>query len=431
MNGLTIIMLLAFVLAIGLGFKSNINTGYFALAFAFIIGCFIMKFKPAELVGMWPLSIFFVLVFVSMFYNIPIQNGTLDKLAMNLIYKFGRTAKVLPFILFLSAWIMSAMGAGPYSILMLLCPIAFKISEKLGMNRLLCGVAVYFGAVNGGTFPSSSTAVMARTLTSSLGYENEAMQIQMRAFPVGLSIFLIYLLILYIILKGYKVNTTGIVVTKPEPYTPEQKKSFALILIFIVALLFPYVLGLFVKAEFVTLLKRYMDVGFISIILTIVALLLKLGDGRKILGAVPWNTVIMVSGVGILVNLAVEAGVVGLLAGAVGSLENKSMVGMMMGMIAGIMSIFSSTSGVVIPTLYPVVPALSQTTGLAAFYLFASISSGSVSTGMSPFSACGALMLGSVSEEEAKGMYLKLIAVAGGGLILAMTELFILGLIVN
>jgi di/tricarboxylate transporter len=430
---LAVLMILALAASIILGFVTNKNTGLYALAFSYLIGCFVMHLRPSEIIGLWPLNIFFVLVFVSLFYNYPEQNGTLNKLAQNIIYKFGKTARVMPFILFIAAWLMSAMGAGPYSVIMLLCPMGFTLAEKLRMNKLLCGIAVYFGAVNGGGFPTSSTAAISRGITSGLGFAEYAMTWQFIGFFISLGSFLIYLLILYfLVFKGYKIDTAVTEIEKPEPYTDVQKKSFLLILIFVFLLLAPFFLGMiFPQSGFVRMLKAFNDVGFTAIILALAAGFMKLGSERTSLAKVPWNTVIMVSGIGVLVSLSVKAGMVDMLAGYISGFENENLIGPGLSLVAGIMSLFSSTAGVVIPTLYPMVPSIYGVTGLVPIFLFTAISTGSVATGMSPISTCGMLMLGAVKEEETKSMYKQLILIAAGGLVLAVLEMFVVKFIVS
>ena len=84
MNGILII--LAIVLAVYLGYKTKINTGFFCIAFAYIIGCFVVGLKTKDLIGMWPTSTMFVILSVSLFYNFAAINGTLEKLSGSLLY---------------------------------------------------------------------------------------------------------------------------------------------------------------------------------------------------------------------------------------------------------------------------------------------------------------------------------------------------------
>ena len=78
---MSLVVVSAIVISIALGYRTKINTGFFAIAFAYIIGCFILDLKAPDVVKMWPINIFFVIFAVSLFYNFAIVNGTLEKLA--------------------------------------------------------------------------------------------------------------------------------------------------------------------------------------------------------------------------------------------------------------------------------------------------------------------------------------------------------------
>lgn len=52
----SVLIILAIVLAVYLGYKTKINTGFFCIAFAYIIGCFLVGLKTKELIAMWPTS---------------------------------------------------------------------------------------------------------------------------------------------------------------------------------------------------------------------------------------------------------------------------------------------------------------------------------------------------------------------------------------
>lgn len=115
---------------------------------------------------------------------------------------------------------------------------------------------------------------------------------------------------------------------------------------------------------------------------------------------------------------------------AVRTTENSLLVPVFMSGIAGIMTLFSSATGVVFPTLYPMVKGIHEVTGLAPGLLFTVIASGSVFAGMSPLSACGALIMGCVSENEIKKIYKNLFIVSGTGIVFSMFLSFTATLII-
>ena len=51
---LSAVLVASIAVAVILGYKTKINTGFFCIAFAYLIGCFGMGLKTKELIGFWP-----------------------------------------------------------------------------------------------------------------------------------------------------------------------------------------------------------------------------------------------------------------------------------------------------------------------------------------------------------------------------------------
>lgn len=104
-----ILILCAIILAIALGYRTKINTGFFGIVFAYIIGTFYLGIKPGDIIKMWPISIFFVILAISLFYNFAMTNGTLEKLAQHMLYRTRKVPKLLPFAIFYSCHYFSCI----------------------------------------------------------------------------------------------------------------------------------------------------------------------------------------------------------------------------------------------------------------------------------------------------------------------------------
>ena len=82
---ISVILVAAIALAVVLGYKTGINTGFFCIAFAFLIGCFGLGITTKSLISFWPTSTMFVILSVSLFYNFAAVNGTLEKMSSALL----------------------------------------------------------------------------------------------------------------------------------------------------------------------------------------------------------------------------------------------------------------------------------------------------------------------------------------------------------
>lgn len=243
---MSILIIAAIALAVVLGYKTKINTGFFCIAFAYIIGCFMLGMKTKELIAEWPTSTMFVILAVSLFYNFAAVNGTLEKMSSSLLYACRRFPGMLPYALFLVAVVLSVMGAAYFTVLAFLAPITMAICEESKMDKLTGAVAINCGALAGGNFPTAALGVVFRGLIDT-AYEADPSLTPLDSFSTEMTIFgfaIVFSLILITIFRfGFKENRNigkGITFRKPEPFEPKQRTTLNLmILMMVVVLVFP------------------------------------------------------------------------------------------------------------------------------------------------------------------------------------------------
>ena len=144
--------------------------------------------------------------------------------------------------------------------------------------------------------------------------------------------------------------------------------------------------------------------GLVAIVFAVIALLLKLAPQKEALAKIPGNTIVMIAGAGMLIAVAVEAGTIDALSTWIGFNVPKPLVPIAFSIVGAIMSFFSSTTGVVAPALFPLIPNLAASAGLSSSALFACTIIGAQSSAISPFSSGGSLILGSTPKEEDRNM---------------------------
>src|SRR5262249_32804942 len=91
-----------------------------------------------------------------------------------------------------------------------------------------------------------------------------------------------------------------------------------------------------------------------SVILT----LLRAADERKALQTIPWGVILMVCGVTMLTSLLDRTGGLDRLARLARRVATPRTAPGVIGLFSGVLSVYSSTSGVVLPALLPMVPKL-------------------------------------------------------------------------
>ena len=376
---LGIIIIAAIAVAIFLGARTKINTGLFCMVFAYIIGCFIMGLKTKEIIGFWPTSTMFVILSVSLFYNIAAINGTLEKMSGSLLYACRKFPGLLPYALLAVAVILSVMGATYFTVLAFLAPITLLICEESRMDKLTGAIAINAGALAGGNFPTSNLGVVFRGLADT-AYEANPDLTAIDTFKAEMLIFLFaiaFSLILVTVVRfGFKSNRNigkGVEFKKPEPFTKDQKTTLTLMIAMMVLVLVFPLLKLFMPAnETISMLAGKIDVGLVAVIFAVIGLLLKLAPQKEAIARIPWNTIIMIAGAGMLIAVAVQAGTIEALSNWIGSNVPTFLVPIAFSIVGAIMSFFSSTCTVL----------------------------GAQSSAISPFSSGGSLIMGSCGDEE-------------------------------
>ena len=404
---LSLLIIAAIALAVFLGYKTGINTGLFCIVFAYAIGCFVVGMTTKGLIASWPTNTMFVILAVSLFYNVAAVNGTLEKLSRTLLYACRSFPGLLPYALFFVAVILSVMGAAYFTVLAFLAPITLMICEESKMDKLTGAVAINCGALAGGNFPTAALGVVFRGLMDT-AYESAPELTAVDSFSSTLIMFALAigssLLVISAFRFGIKANRQigkGVVFAKPEAYDKKQKQTLTLIFVMMaVVLVFP-LLNLFLSdVPFIAAAASKIDVGLVAMIFATIALLMKLAPQKEIIARVPWNTILMIAGAGMLIAVAVEAGTIQMLSEWIGGNVPVFLIPIAFSLVGAVMSFFSSTTGVVCPALFPLIPALAAATGLNPVVLFTCTVLGAQSSGISPFSSGGSLILGSCNNEE-------------------------------
>lgn len=396
---MTYVIIAAILLSIAIGYKTKINIGFFAIIFAYLIGAFGLGLKSSQIVQFWPIKIFFIILAVTLFYNFAMANGALEKLANHLLYACRHSPTLLPLAIFASATLIAALGAGFYTVLAFMAPMTLLLCQKTGMSKVIGGMAVNYGALAGANFMTSQSGVIFRGLMEGAGVDAST------AFTNATATFVTTLIIPVVVIGAYLILNRGklqieIKAERPAPFEPKQKQSLILIIILMsILLIVPILAILLPNSTGIAFLNSRIDIGFMAIIFSVINLFLKLADEKKVVAYVPWGTLIMICGVGMLIEVAIKAGVIAILSDWVSTTIPLALIPLVMCIIGAFMSLFSSTLGVVTPALFPVVPAIAAATGYDSMLLFVCIVVGAQSSAISPFSSGGNLILGSAPHQ--------------------------------
>lgn len=371
-----LVSIIAILAAIAIGNIRRVNIGLVSIVFAFMIGYFMVDLSSAEIVDGWPLNLFFMLIGMTLLFGITRVNGTLGLLARKAMgATLGRT-KLIPPVFFLISGVLAALGAGNIAVCALILPIAMTIAIEYRISPLLMATMVIAGSNAGGLSPIAPTGIIANSLSIEQGLD-----ISMSVFYKQIIGQSVLAFILYFILKGHRLeNNKSETADFIESFDRDQ--IITLIVVFLVV--FAIVFGGW-------------DIGLTAFTGSVVLLFLRVAEEKAALASIPWSTIVLVCGVTMLVKVSEHTGGIELLSQYFTRLMNEQTAAPMMALIGGTLSLVSSASGVVLPTLIPTVPGLVAETGGNPSQIISAIVMGAHMVTNSPISTLGALAVASAS----------------------------------
>src|SRR5215471_2226736 len=397
--GLPVLSIVAFAIAIIVSCVSQINVGFLSIAFAFIIGVLFGGMRAADVAAGFPTALFLILVGVTLFFSQANVNGTLDRIA-KLSVKLARgNVGMIPVIFFFMATGLAGIGAGNIATTALLAPVAMTVAGNLGISAFLMTVCVCCGANAGALSPFAPTGVIANGLLGRIGITHQEWQVFYKNLIaegfVGLSG--------YFVLGGWKLfsrRTTRRAVRLDEaligdegPFVWNQKLT-----LFLIA-------GLVVSVSYFKI-----DVGMAAIIAAAIMTLCRAAKEEQAVRGMPWNVILMVCGVTVLISILEKKGGMDLFTSILARFSTETSVTGVMGFVTGLISVYSSSSGVVLPAFMPTIPGLIQKLGGGdAMAIASSINVGAHLVDVSPLSTLGALCIANAAvSEDRKALFNKL-----------------------
>lgn len=418
---ISLFIVLSIFAAVAIGYKLKINVGILAIAFSYIFGCFVLGMKTSGVIALWPTSLFFFIMMASFFYGIAVTNGSLGLFSEHMIYLFRRRPWAIPIVMWIVCFTLSGLGPGPTTIFAFMPAIVLEVADRIRMNKLVAAVIIVGGGVAGGYTPISLCYATVKNCLISAGYGESELPAMLSkiSFNNILAQVLIFLVI-YVLCKSWKVESPEYE-ERPASFSPKQKQTLLLIAAGLaVMVVFPLLKTLLPGVEIIAKISGALEPSLFFTVLLVIALILKLGDQKKALNFIPWSTIILVCGTGMLVSVAKSAGAIDYLSAWLGDNLSPFMAKLLVSLIAGAMSFFSSTLGVVGPTLIPIIPGLAAATGIHATALISAIMVGGHFAGVSPFSTGGAMtMAGETDEARKNKLFVSLMALSIGSIVFA------------
>ncbi|MDP9323196.1 MAG: SLC13 family permease [Acidobacteriota bacterium] len=379
----------ALLLAIAVSCTSRINVGLLAIPLAWGVGVYAGRPADAVLAG-FPSALFVTLAGVTVLFTLAEINGTVGLLARRLLgLARGRHALVPPLI-FLIACAISTVGPGAIVSVALVAPVGMALSTRAGIPPFLTALMIANGANAGNLSPLSAVGIIANTRMASVGLGGHE-------WKVWAANFLAHCLVgaaAYALL----IRTAH----AAEPSTPDPHDDH---------LTGPQWLTLAAIVAWIAGVVGFgLPIGLSAFAAAAIVVMAAASDETAAIRRMPWAAIVMVCGVTMLVALVEKTGGMDVFTSLLAKLARPSTINGVIALVTGLISTYSSTSAVVLPTFLPTVPGLVQQVGGGNPLAVAlSINVGASIVDVSPFSTLGALCVAAVAEPDlARDLFRKL-----------------------
>lgn len=376
---MAVISLIVLVIVVAIGFIKKVNIGFLSIGAAVLLGM-AGGMSSKEIVAGFDTSLFVTLVGVTFLFGMASINGTLELISKKIIALVGRRTFLIPILMFFLSAGISALGPGHIAAGILMTTFAVYLALEMKINPFATALYAKLGANAGCASPLSLTGVLAKGLSEPLGYSGFGVHL----FATTLISGFVFTLVVYVIYKGYKVTADNPMKLSELPKF-DKKQLFTIL---VMAMLVILCIGF------------QMDVGTLAFVGAAILVLTGCVDEKKGIKNIPWGTLLMITGVGVLVNVMDTLGGISLISDFLMSVMTKATAVPIMAATSGILSWVSSTTGVVMPTLYPVAAEIASNIGANYVELISAITATSFAAAISPLSTGGAIILSSYSAAK-------------------------------
>ena len=393
----------AIVIAVALGERMKMNTGIVAMFFAFLIGYFLLGKQIEEIIMYWPVDIMFYLLSISLFFNYAALNGTMEVLGRKMLGVLGGRRALVPWAITLVCAVVGGLGAGA-STPAIVGPFAFSMALSSGINPALTALCILFGNLIGSNNPYNGYGgIISKNLIIANGVDPETATAMSNRIWLNCSLMCVVVIgifFAYYMIKDRKKGAGTAEAEKQEAaelssssFNPKQKITLAILLVAFVLMVVPGVVKTWFPSPFWDTVAGICKPQAVMVAGALLCAILGLGKEEEIIRKVPIHTIVMISGVYMLIEIGVQAGLVEQIGQLLQETVPAAIVPGVIVLLAAALSFFSSTTSTVMPLMYPLVPQLAAAVGLSPVALYSCIFLGGLSTDVSPFSTGGALAI--------------------------------------
>jgi di/tricarboxylate transporter len=399
MTATQIIPLVILVVMFVVATKWPLNIGVMGLVASFGVGYFMLGMSDKEILEEFPASIVLTIIGVTYFFSMAQRNGTIDIIVQTCVRLVRGKTVLLPWVFFLMAAALTALGTFSPAAVALLAPAALGLAYESRIHPVLMGAFVINGAHAGGFSPLSVAGVLVHDIALKNGFPISQGALFTASFALNL-ILSALTIVLFALLGKLRDNHAneyaGLDATRVGRPKGQQILTLALIAVILVCTL-----------------AFHMPIGFVALSAGLLLAFVNIKEHRTFIGGVSWSTVLLVAGMITYVSLLQHVGVIDTLAEQALALGAPLLIALVLCYVIGVGSAFASSTAL-LTAFIPMAGPLLATSSLSASGTVAALAIAATVVDVSPFSTDGALVVANARENDRQRVYKQLMMYAGG-----------------
>jgi Na+/H+ antiporter NhaD/arsenite permease-like protein len=391
------ISLAALAVAVTLSIVTRVNVGVVSLVFAWVVGVYIGGLPLNTVLGGFPVQLFLTLVGVTLLFGMAGANGTLERMAARGVRVCRGNAGLIPVMFFVVAAALSSIGPGNIATAALLAPMGMAVGARAAVPPFLTTLMVGNGAQAGALSPFAPTGVIVNGIMARIGLGGYEVATYTNNFLAHLAVTLTA----YLLLGGWKL------------FSQHQQRIAAADVVIVEPFETTHWLTVGVLAALVIGVVGFgVQIGMAALTGAAFLSLISAADEKEAIRRMPWGVVLMVCGVTVLIGVLEETQGMDLFSDLLASISTPATVTGIVAFVTGVVSVYSSTSGVVLPAFLPTVPGLVERLGGGdPLGIASSMMVGGHLVDLSPLSTIGALCIAALpAGDDPRKLFNQLLA---------------------
>ncbi|WP_423921676.1 SLC13 family permease [Frigoribacterium sp. 2-23] len=443
-----IIALIVLVAVFAISAIRNIHMGALALVASLLVGVLVVGESLDDVLGGFPVDALLILLGITYLFGIARQVGVIDWLVDRSVGLIGDRVALIPWAMFVIGTLVACLGTSHAAFTIV--PIAMSLAHKHRIHSTMMGIVMSSAIVGGALAPTSINGITVMTVANASGIPyNPGLM-----FGLSVGINTLVVTVAFFLFGGREliartraagrpglataVATTGgarpadtsggtgrvdtagrgtegvtataggatagtAVLTEAEQTASTRLGGYQLAVLVAIPVL---IIGFFT----ITLLDIDLNLGAVALTLAVLLAFIKPDVGRAALGRVDWNTILLLGGIITYVGVLTRLGAIDQLGEVARSVSSPLLAAFVICVIAGLVSAFASTIGILGALIPLAVPLLLPGGGLEMTGFIYALAISASLVDCAPFGTTGATIVASGVEDERPRLYKHLTA---------------------